>query len=194
MAQRLATEYKKVSLTLKKGQLTDFIRLFREMNARIEEKVLDNGDYEITLYDYNDQVRLTFENHGEYYFLCGHCLFKDRNLAETMRKAMTAFKGEAVVDRIFSSFKVEYRYEHGTIQSIREINDKEERLIYTNTDFSIQLQKIFANDEVEREIMQIKEKIDFLLDQRLEKNDHLNLDHIDRRLSKYVKRLKQLEV
>lgn len=192
MAQRLATEYKKVSLTLNKGQLAEFIRLFRLQKARIEEKVLENGDIDITLFDKSEEIHLTFERSGDLYLLTGHCTFKDRNLAETMRKAIASFKGEGIVHRIFSSFKIEYRYEQGTVLSIREINDQEERMIFENTDFSFHMQRMLANNDVENEINHIRRRVDELLDQRLQM-DRRNIDDIDRRLLRYAKRLNQLE-
>lgn len=195
MAQRLATEYKNVTLSLTKEELAEFVRLFRMNNARIEEKVLDYGDYEITLYDQTNQVNLIFEECGDHYLLTGDCLFRDRALADLMRKAMASFKGEAVVYRIFQSFVVEYCYEFGTIKSIRELNNSEQNLIFENNDFSFYLQKIFANQELEKEISQIRNTVDALLDQRLsyQSNTSNKVELIDLKLNRHAKRLNQLE-
>lgn len=195
MAQRLATEYKNVTLSLTKEELAEFVRLFRMNNARIEEKVLDYGDYEITLYDQSNQVNLIFEECGDHYLLTGDCLFRDRALADLMRKAMASFKGEAVVYRIFQSFVVEYCYEFGTIKSIRELNNSEQNLIFENNDFSFYLQKIFANQELEKEISQIRNTVDALLDQRLsyQSNTSNKVELIDLKLNRHAKRLNQLE-
>ncbi len=195
MAQRLATEYKNVSLTLSKEELTEFIRLFRMNNARVEEKVLDHGEHEITLYGQNDQVNLIFEEYGPNYRLSGNCLFKDRSLAELMRKAMASFKGEAVVYRIFQSFIIEYCYELGTIKSIRELNDLQNNYIFENNDFSFYLQKIFANKEVENEITDLRNSIDKLLDKRFNYQSISNskVDHIDKKLNHHAVRLNHLE-
>lgn len=195
MAQRLATEYTNVTLTLTKEELAQFIRLFRMNNARVEEHELDHGDYEITLFDQHDQVQLIFEKHDEKYHLSGSCFFRDRSLAELMRKAMASFKGEAVVYRIFQSFIVEYCYEYGTIKSIREINDFGTDPIFENNDFSLYLQKIFANQEVEHKISHLRKSIDHLLDQRLQYQgkSQCKLEEIDHNLNLHAKNLHQLE-
>ncbi len=196
MAQRLATEYKNVTLTLTKDQVTEFFRLFRVNNARIEEKVLDSGDYEMSLDDQINQLNFTMTQSTEAYIVNGDCIFKDRALAEIMRKAMATYRGEATVYRIFHNFIVEYCYEFGTVASIRELNAcSGDNLIFENMDFSFTLQKIFANKAVEQEIVGLRDHVDHLLDQRntVKQSDLTYVQRIDHRLDDHSKRLNQLE-
>lgn len=195
MAQRLATEYKNVTLILSKEELAEFIRLFRLNNAHIEERVLEIGDIEIIIFDQGEQVHLLFELQEGQYQLKGDCLFRDRRLADLMRSAMASYRGEAVVYRIFQSFVVEYCYEFGTIKSIREINNLEQNMIFENQDFSYILQKIFANKTVEKEIDQLRNSIDTLLDQRNHCKDSYDdkILQIDNDLNSHAQKLNRLE-
>lgn len=195
MAQRLATEYKNVTLSLSKDQVTQFFRLFRVNNARIEEKVLDNGDIEVSLLDERNQFNLTIAQSDGSYTITGNGMFKDRAFAEVMRKAMLEFKGKAIVYRIFQSFIIEYCYELGTVASIRELNGDENNIIFENTDFSFTLQKIYANKSVEKEISSLRQRVDQLLDQRntVADNGSTHVQRIDQHLHKHSRRLNQLE-
>lgn len=194
MLKRIATEYKQVSLWLEEKELHEMMELLHGEGISLKERVLENGDLELILSRGADEVHLSLEKKGERYHLHTSCVLKDRMLVNLMRKVMAHFKGEALVYRLYPTFKVEYRYEKGKVLAIREIADGAEKLIFENRDFAFLLERIMEDRTVEKEIAEIRVRVDHLLDER----NRLfcepdRIPAIDRMLACYAKRLFELE-
>lgn len=196
MLKRIATEYKRVSLWLEERDVTDLIEFLQREGVSLKERVLENGDLELTLARGADEIHLNLEKKGRRYHMSTTCIVRDRMLVETMRKVMAHFKGEATVYRLYPTFKVEYRYERGKVLTIREITGEEEKLIFENRDFAFLLEKIMEDQAVEAEIEAIRARVDALLDERNRAKscgDREKIYLIDRHLSDCAKRLFVLE-
>lgn len=167
MAQRLATKYENISFSLSPKELNRFIQSFKLAHIPYDEYVQENRDYVLILDDQGEQIILTFHYDGDVYRYHGTCTLKDRQLAELMRKAMRTYKGDAIMKRVYQSYNVEYKYNHGHVMLIREVNAEAERIIYENKDFNQILETIMTNKEVEAEIEDLYVEVDQLLDLRL---------------------------
>jgi hypothetical protein len=185
MAQRLATEYVKAFLKLSKGQLDQFIKMFVEHHNElvIEEKP---NLIDLIFQDDGAKVTLSFKKEGSYY-VCRHSYrIQNHALANLMRKVMSTFKGDAIVNRIYSNYVMVYYYNHGSVVRITEVKDSSERLVYEYKNSALQLQNLFEQMEVEQEIDSIQEEINRLLEQRYhtdQKEDQLKIDQRLRNLS-----------
>lgn len=195
MLKRIATEYKHVNLWLDEKELYEMMELLHGEGISLKERVLENGDLELILSRGADEIHLSLEKKGERYHLhTSSCVLQDRMLVNLMRKVMAHFKGEALVYRLYPTFKVEYRYEKGKVLAIREIADGAEKLIFENRDFAFLLERIMEDRTVEKEIAEIRVRVDHLLDERnrlLSEPDRI--PSIDRMLTRYAKRLFELE-
>jgi hypothetical protein len=192
MAQRLATEYIKAFLQLSKVQLDQFIEMFTKHHNDliVEEK----SDSTILIFqDDGEKVTLSFKKVGLNY-ICQHS-YRIRNhaLANLMRKVMATFKGDAIVNRIYSNFVMVYYYNHGSVVRIKEVKDSNERLIYEYKNSALELQNLFEQMEVEETISSVQESINQLLDFR-NRTDRLEEQiEIDQKLKTYSHQLFVLE-
>ncbi|MBE3553489.1 MAG: hypothetical protein IMW85_00425 [Thermicanus sp.] len=196
MLKRIATEYKRVSLWLEEEELQELVELLHGEEIRLHEQVLENGDLEFMLCRGADEIRLLLEKKEGKYHLSSSCVVRDRTLTDVMRKVTAHFKGEALVYRLYPTFKVEYQYERGQVLAIREIADGNEKLIFENRDFSFILERIMENKAVEQEIAEVRGRVDHLLDERNRVNPLQEPDQIvaiDNQLSLSSKRLFELE-
>jgi hypothetical protein len=190
MARRLATEYTKVMLEVTSSQLQHFAQLFLQLDSKTQIKVCDNGDTEITIYDLNEVIPLSFKNIGDRFELEGSYRIMDVGLAAIMRNAMKQLKGYAVVQRVYSGFIMVYYYENGTVVKIVEKSIKRERVIYEYYNFNKELEWAFRKREAESEIHEIKDQINQLLDERFSTQE---VDTIDTRLKELSHQLFVLE-
>ncbi|WP_248927440.1 non-ribosomal peptide synthetase module [Paenibacillus hamazuiensis] len=194
MAMRLATEYVKTRMQLTEEQFAEFIQMFVNHQASLQVKVLENGNHEVVLQDDAGQdVILSFERKWNYYVLQGSCRITNMNLVNLMRKAVSSFKGSAIVHRIYSSYTMVYQYERGTVVKITEMRDTGQKVIYEYRDTAGELQQLFQKDAVEQEIGMIQEQIDGLLDLRNSMTETEIRRHIDGRLKALTHRLFVLE-
>ncbi|WP_199618452.1 non-ribosomal peptide synthetase module [Paenibacillus alkalitolerans] len=194
MAQRLATEYVKTCLMLSEAQLSQLLQLFHNYNLKFKVKVLENGSQEIAVEDLTGtDLVLTFERKQGHYVLEGSCRFTDTTLANAMRTAVSQFKGDAVVNRIYEHHTVEYQYRQGIVTRITERSKRGERLIYAHKDTVGQLTEVFRNRNVEIQIQVAQLEIDDLLDRRNKSRDDTELKRIDGELSRLTRRLFVLE-
>jgi hypothetical protein len=194
MAMRLATEYVKTCMQLTETQMAEFIQMFMNHQASLQVKVLENGNQEVVLQDdAGHEVVLSFERKIDSYVLQGSCRITNLNLVNLMRKAISSFKGSAIVHRIYTSYTMVYEYERGSVVKITEISGKGEKTIYEYKDTLGQLQRLFENNAVEQEIMMIQEQINGLLDLRNSFQEKEIREHIDERLQKLTHRLFVLE-
>lgn len=168
MAQRLATEYVKTCLVLEEAELFQLLQLFQNHNLAFKVKVLDNGDQEVAFENASgsDALVVTFERRSGKYVLEGSIRFTSLVLANAMRKAVAQFKGDAVVNRIYNYYTLQYHYRQGAVTRIIERSKGGERLVYERKDTYGEWMKTFQRQSVEAEIKVVRREIDELLDRR----------------------------
>jgi hypothetical protein len=194
MAQRLATEYVKTCLQLSEAEMRQFIRLFEEQQVTLQVKVLENGNQEVVFQDDGGQdIVLSFEKHSGQYVCRGSCKITSTKLVNLMRKAVSQFKGSAIVNRLYTGYMMVYHYERGSVVKILEVKDQHEKLVYEYKDTLGMLEKLFRKTEVEQEIGKIQAQINQLLDLRNDLKDLGIQQHIDERLQRLTQRLFVLE-
>jgi hypothetical protein len=194
MAQRLATQYVKTCLQLTEAEMFSFIQMFVDQQVTLQVKVLENGNQEVVFQDDEGQeIVLSFEQKLGKYECKGSCRLSNTRLANLMRKAVSDFKGNAIVNRIYTGYTMVYFYEHGSVVKIVELKDQNEKIIYEYKDTIGRFEQMFRKQEVEREIEKIHEQINHFLDLRnaiVEQEIH---KQIDGRLETLTHRLFVLE-
>jgi hypothetical protein len=194
MAHRLATEYVKTCLQLTEAQMFSFIQMFVDQQVTLQVKVLENGNQEIVFQDDEGQeIVLSFEQKSGNYVCMGSCRLSNTRLANLMRKAVSEFKGSAIVNRIYTTYTMIYFYELGSVVKIVEAKGPIENIIYEYKDTLGQMEQLFLKKEVEREIEGVHDQINRLLDLRNLLHDVDIRSQIDGRLSKLTQRLFMLE-
>lgn len=169
MAQRLATEYIKAHIQLSKNELDQFILMFKEHQKDLIVKELQGSDeIHVAFNDDGEYHTLSFQKHGTKYVCLDSYRIKNHGLANFIRKIMSTFKGDAIVNRIYSNFVMVYYYNHGSVVRIKEVKDRSERLVYEYKNTALELQTLFEQQEIEKSIDFIQEKINQLLDQRID--------------------------
>ncbi len=195
MAQRLATEYVKTCLVLDEAELSQLLQLFQNHNLAFKVKVLELGDQEVVFENASgaESLALTFERRHGKYVLEGSCRFTDLKLANAMRKAVSQFKGDAIVNRIYEFHTVEYRYRAGAVVRITERTKRGERLVYEYKDTIGELARTFRGNGAEAEIQVVRLEINEWLDRRNEAWDPQAIAGIDAELQRLSHRLFVLE-
>ncbi|MEI7025218.1 non-ribosomal peptide synthetase module [Paenibacillus sp. y28] len=194
MAQRLGTEYVKTCLNLSEADLGRLFKLFSEENVQQRVKVFENGSQEVVLHDdAGEEIVLAFERrHGRY--VCeGACRMKSTKLVNAMRKAVAAFKGDAVVRRHYTGYHMDYVYAAGSVVRITEVKQDAIKLVYEYKDTLGQLERLFNKRAAEQEITLVQQDIDFLLDQRNLVTEPERMQEIDAELTRLTHRLFVLE-
>lgn len=194
MAMRLATEYVKTYMQLTEAEMAKFIQLFAEHQASLQVKVLENGSQEVVLEDdANAEIVLSFEKVGQDYVCQGRCTFLNRKLVNAMRQAVSLFKGDAVVHRMYVGYTMIYTYQRGSVVKIVERKGAAEKVIFEYKDTAGQLELLFRKQETEREIATIRSQVNALLDLRNTTREFAVRGQIDLRLSQLSHRLFVLE-
>lgn len=194
MAQRLATEYVNASLRLSEVQMSQFIHKVYDPHVRQRVKVLDNGGQEVVLEDDSgEEVHLPFDRKDGYYVCELSFRLEKPHLTNVMRLLFAAFKGSGMVTRIYNGFMMMYYYQEGRVRKIVEYSRDSYKLVYEHKDTVGELQRIYRNNDVEREIEQIHREVNVLLDQRFVAQDSAALQRIDGELRKHTRRLFVLE-
>lgn len=195
MAQRLATEYVSAKLQLTSEEMKQFIRFFDDQQVCMNVKVLDNGNQELVLEDVagKEEVTLTFERQQNHYVCELSCRLIHPKLTNAMRKAVTAFHGDAVVNRIYSHYTMIYYYTNGSVRKIVESTSTGTRVVFEYKDTLGQLERVFRSRLIEREIELVNNAINELLDLRNQTKDRLQIAGIDERLSVLTRKLFVLE-
>lgn len=194
MAQRLATEYVKTCLELTEAEMSRFISMFQEHQNLLQVKVMDNGSQEIVLMNHQDErVALSFERRRGKYVFEGSCRLTNPQLVNLMRKAVSEFKGSAIVNRVYTGYTMVYHYVQGSVVTIIERKGDQDKIIYAHQDTLGEMEKLFLRSEIEQEIEQLKGSINQLLDLRNEMNDKSSVIQIDGRLTELTHRLFVLE-
>ncbi len=190
MAQRVATEYVNASLTLTEAEMPRLISLCEVQQLRLQVFVLDNGNQEVVLEEDagGESIRLTFERGNRQYRCTLTCRVVQPKLTNTLRKLVSSFKGDAVVNRIYPSYTMVYHYIKGNVVRIVESKDALLRTVFEQSDTLVKLESQFNLCSVEEEISRLRGSVNELLDIRNHtKEPDLILD-IDQRL-KYHSRL-----
>ena len=194
MAQRLATEYVKTSLQFSEAEMPKFIELFKEQQADLVVRILDNGNQEVAVtYGTEEEVVFTLERIADRLVFTGSCRIKNVKLANAMRKAVSLFKGDAVVHRIYGHGIMKYVYEKGSVVQISELKHNEENIVYQYKNTVGQLENLFKKNDVEREIVSVEQQVNNLLDLRNSLNEPNIVKHIDERLARLSHTLFVLE-
>jgi hypothetical protein len=195
MAQRLATEYVKTCLQLSEAEMLKFMQLFDDHQVVLQVKVFENGNQEVVFQDEasRENIVLTFERKSGGYVSDYSCRLNQSKLADIMRKAVTSFKADAIVNRIYSNFTIVYYYARGIVVKIVEIKDHQQKVIYEYKNSVGKLEQIFLKCNVELEIKFIQSEIDNLLDQRIRSEEKEELHNIDQKLQALNHKLFVLE-
>jgi hypothetical protein len=180
MAQRLATEYVKASLTLTETEMTQLERMLMDQGIAFRIKVLDNGNQQLVFHeDSGAEVIISFEHRAGTYVSEGSYRLNTMPLANLMRKAVSAFKGNAIVNRIYSNFTMVYYYERGIVVKIVEMNEEYQKTIYEYKNTAGRLEQLFNDQQIEYEIMIVRDEINRLLDERNHTHDLFERSEID---------------
>jgi hypothetical protein len=167
MAQRLATEYVKASLTLTEPEMLQLEQMLTEQSIVFRVKVLDNGSQELVFYeDGGDEIVISFEHRADKYISEGSYRLNSMPLANLMRRAVSLFKGNAIVNRIYSNFTMVYYYEFGVVVKIVEMNEHYQKTIYEYKNTIGRLEQLFNDQQIEVEITNVRDEINNLLDRR----------------------------
>ena len=195
MAQRLATEYVKACLTVTESELTQMEKMLQEHGVDFRVMVFDNGSQQLTFHEESgEEVVISFERRGAYYVSEGSYRLNTMPLANLMRKAVSHFKGDAIVNRIYSNFTMVYYYERGTVVKIVEMNEHYQKVIYEFKNPVGRLEMLYQEQQIESEIVLVREQINQLLDERLTLADQdESVRNIDRRLGDLTHQLFVLE-
>jgi len=195
MAKRLATEYVNARLQLSAGDLDRFVRFVGGQNIRIRVRVVGRGNQEMALVDETngEEVSMTFEQREDRYVCELSCRLVHPKLTNALRRAVSAFRGDAVVNRIYSGFTMTYYYKRGAVHKIVEHGRDGARVVFERRDTVGELESLYVSRQVEMEIERIQEAIDELLDLRNQCTAPGEKQAVDDRLRQYTKRLFILE-
>jgi len=195
MAERLATEYVKARLQVSEQELAMLARVMGDQNVRLEMRVLDNGNHEMALEDVaaREEIRLTFERQQDGYVCELSCRLLHPKLTNAMRKAVSMFKGDALVNRIYPTYTMVYQYHQGAVRRIVEVKGGESRVVFQYRDTVGQLEKRFRERSIEQRIERVQSAVDELLDLRNQTSNPLELRSIDERLREQTQLLFVLE-
>lgn len=180
MALRLATVYVQTCLKLTQAEMHDFIGDLLDQRVLSHVQIMENGARQLVCRDDgDDEISLTFKRAAEAYICEGTCTITSPKMTNLMRKAVSAYKGDAIVNRLYPGYTIVYHYEEGSVARILEVKGNQERLIYLHRKTLKQLEQPFLKRDAELQIKAIQSEIDRLLDQRngtKEKDLHRRID------------------
>jgi hypothetical protein len=190
MAGRVATEYVNATLTLTEAEMPELISLCGIQQLKLQVFILDNGNQEVVLEDDSggESIRLTFERSEGKYRCVLSCRVVEMKLTNALRKLVSAFKGDAVVNRIYPSYTMIYHYIRGSVIRIVEASGNHLRTVFEQRDTLGRMEAQYQLYCVEDEIQRIRSSVDELLDIRNQTLDYEQLHEIDQSL-KYHSRL-----
>jgi len=195
MAQRVATEYVNASLTLTEAEMPRLISLCETQQLRLQVFVLDNGNQEVVLEDDagGESIRLTFERSDEQYACLLTCRVVHHKLTTLLRKLVSSFKGDAVVNRIYQGFTMVYHYIRGSVVRIVECSGTNVRTVFEHKDTLGTIEARFKLVSVEEEIARLRSSVNELLDIRNQTKDPRQVAEIDQSLQYHSRMLFTLE-
>jgi len=195
MAQRVATEYVNASFTLPESEMPRLISLCQLQQLKMQVFVLDNGNQEVVLGDDagGETIRLTFERMNGQYRCVLTCRVVQPNLNNALRKLVSSFKGDAVVNRIYPGFTMVYHYIRGAVVRIVECSGNNVRTVFEHRDTVGALEAQFKLISVEGEIERLRGAVNELLDIRNQTQDARQIADIDEKLKYHSRMLFALE-
>jgi len=195
MAERVATEYVNASLTVTEAEMPLLFNLCETQQLRLQVFVLDNGNQEIVLEDRSggEAIRLTFERDGRGYRCVLSCRVVKPSLTNALRKLVSTFRGDAVVNRIYPTFTMIYHYLQGKVIRIVENKGGELRTIFEQRDTLGWLEAQFHRRAVEEEIGILRAAVNEWLDKRNQTVAPEEIAEIDERLKHHSRLLFALE-
>lgn len=195
MAHRVATEYVNASLTLTEAEMPRLISLCETQQLRLQVFILDNGTQEVVLEDDagGESIHLTFERSDGEYRCVLTCRVVQLKLTNTLRKLVSSFKGDAVVNRIYPSYTMVYHYIRGAVVRIVESNGVHLRVVFEHRDTLGFMENQFNLCSVEEEINRLRGSVNELLDMRNQMRDPQTIAEIDQSLKYHSRMLFTLE-
>jgi hypothetical protein len=190
MAHRVATEYVNASLTMTEAEMPRLISLCETQQLKLQVFVLDNGNQEVVLEEDagGESIHLTFERSNGEYRCVLTCRVVQPKLTNTLRKLVSSFKGDAVVNRIYPTYTMVYHYIRGAVVRIVERNGVHLHVVFEHKDTFGLMENQFNLYSVEDEISQLRGSVNELLDMRNQMRDPQTIAEIDQSL-KYHSRL-----
>lgn len=190
MAHRVATEYVNASLTLTEAEMPRLITLCEIQQLRLQVFVLDNGNQEVVLEEDagGESIRLSFERMNGDYRCTLTCRIVQPKLTNTMRKLVSSFKGDAVVNRIYPTYTMVYHYIQGAVVLIVESKGTQTKTVFEHKDTLGRMESQFNLCSVEEEINRLRCSVNELLDIRNQLKNPEQIAEIDLSL-KYHSRL-----
>ncbi|MRN56202.1 non-ribosomal peptide synthetase module [Paenibacillus monticola] len=194
MAQRLATEYVNATLQMTEFQLNQFLLSADTCYISHRVKVLGGGEQEIVLEAAaGEEVHLSFERKGNIYVCALSCQVVNPHLNNAVRKLFITYKGTGTVNRIYKGFTMMYYYEQGSVRRISELTQNGCKMVYQHKQSMAEMRRLYQSEAVEREIEELRRKINVLLDMRNVRYLETELIEIDCDLQIIAQRLFQLE-
>lgn len=195
MAHRVATEYVNASLTLTEAEMPRLLTLCEIQQLKLQVFVLDNGNQEVVLEEDagGESIRLSFERMNGEYRCELTCRIVQPKLTTTLRKLVSSFKGNAVVNRIYPTYTMVYHYIRGSVVLIVEHNATHQRTVFEHRDTVGKLENQFQLCSVEEEINRIRSSVNELLDIRNQLKDPGQIAEIDLSLKYHSRLLFSLE-
>jgi len=181
-------------MQLTETQLSRLLQSLVSQSISWRVKVLENGNQEIVLEDgKGDEITFLFEKQGNRYSCVTSCLLRYPKLTQIMQKLVSTFRGDAIVNRVFAGFTVTYFYEDGSVQKIVENREEETRIVYERKNTVSKLHHVFVKETVERQIVNLKHRVNQLLDERNLTHEVDDVARIDVELQQLVQQLFVLE-
>ncbi|MBT2290586.1 non-ribosomal peptide synthetase module [Paenibacillus albidus] len=194
MAQRLATEYVNATLQMTEFQLNQFLLSADTSYISHRVKVLGGGEQEVVLEEVQgEEVHLSFERKGSMYICALSCRVVNPHLNNVVRKLFVTYKGTGTVNRIYKGFTMIYEYVQGSVRQISELTENGCKRIYQHKHTVAEMQRLFQADTIEREISELRGRVNLLLDRRSAASCNTDLMKIDGELQAAAVRLFQLE-
>ncbi|NQX45854.1 non-ribosomal peptide synthetase module [Paenibacillus tritici] len=194
MAQRLAMEYVNATMQMTEFQLNQFLLTADTSYISHRVKVLGAGEQEIVLEEAGgEEVHLSFERRGGVYIGSLSCRVVNPHLINAVRKLFFTYKGTGTVNRIYKDLTMMYYYEAGSVRRISEVRPGGIKLIYQHKYSLAEMASVFKLQTVEREIAQIRQEINSLLDTRNRCQQEAVIREVDERLAEAAHRLFRLE-
>ncbi|MFD2329788.1 non-ribosomal peptide synthetase module [Cohnella sp. GCM10020058] len=195
MAKRVATEYVNASLTLTEAEMRSLTSLCGTQQLRQQIFVLENGNQEMVLEDEagGESIRLTFERQGGRYRCSLSCRVVQPGLTDALRKMVSSYKGDAVVNRIYPGFTMVYHYLGGKVMRIVECKGDTVRTVFEHRDALSEMESRYKLCAVEEEIAIVRKAVNELLDLRNACTDAHEIAEIDTRLKHHSRLLFALE-
>ncbi|NGZ77535.1 non-ribosomal peptide synthetase module [Saccharibacillus alkalitolerans] len=194
MAQRLATEFVNARLLLPESQMSKFMQHIQDPRIRYRVRVLESGSREIVLEDESgEEVNLPFDRRRNLFVCELSFRLVNPRLTHMIRRLFVAFRGDGMVRRIYPGFVMLDFYAEGSVRRIIELTPGASRLVFEHRDQVPELEYRFGSTDIEREIENIRMRVDLLLDRRHASLNPEEIERIDKMLRRESRRLFILE-